>query len=751
MRIPQYQIYCASALCAWLWLGAALCAQDTPDVPERRPTIGLVLSGGGARGAAHVGVLKTLEELHIPIDYIAGTSMGAVIGGLYAYGKSPTEIDTLIRDADWKHLFSDRSSRPDRPWRDKRADADFLVKFTLGFDDGQFRIPKGVLEGQNIQTMLDLWLIDAYRVTDFDALPIPLRVVATDIQNGAGVTLGSGRLSKAIRASMGIPTMFSPVEIGGRWLVDGVVADGLPIDVARAMGADIVIAVDVSTPLGPFGEQGSLFQMNWQVNGVLMRKNIDRQRATIAGKDVLLTPALGDITPLDFDRVAEARRIGITSALELSNDLSALSLSPAQYDTWLARHRRTPTEPPIIDRIQIETDAGIAVSVLENKLRTRAGEPLDLQILRQDLAEIYGLGAFDLVEFILRRADTSGPAGRVVLVITAKKSFQGTNRFRFGLELLHDFEGISTFDVAVEHRMTEINGWGGEWRNVLQLGDTERAFTEFHQPTDADGFTFVALNFEYLRFPYRIYEQGDQVAEFRVATTQAGLDLGCELGKWGELRTGARYTDGDGVRTIGSPLFRDLKFQTGNWFLNLGVDTLDQYNFPSRGHAANLQWSVASEALGSQTDYELLHAYGYKAASYGNHIGVGLLRGGTTIKDEANVADPFALGGMFALSGYRTNELRGAHHGLAALIYAYRLGGSAAKLTDLPMYVGSSIEIGNVWSTRDAIKLDSSLKAAGSLWFGIDSLMGPAYLMVGFAEGGQNSVLLFFGTPFRGG
>ena len=173
-------------------------------------------------------------------------------------------------------MFRDRPPRPELPWREKRADANFLVKLSMGFSGFDFRLPRGILEGQNIQTMLDCWLIDANRVEDFDRLPIPLRVVATDINDGSAVVLGSGRLSRSIRASMGIPGIFSPIEIDGRWLVDGIVANGLPVDVARGMGADVVIVVDVSTPPSPLGEVGSVFRMNWQVSSVLMRKALPK-------------------------------------------------------------------------------------------------------------------------------------------------------------------------------------------------------------------------------------------------------------------------------------------------------------------------------------------------------------------------------------------------------------------------------------------------------------------------------------------
>lgn len=727
--------------------GTATVAQVSPDV--RRPKIGLVLSGGGARGAAHLGVIRVLEELLIPIHCITGTSMGAVIGGLYAYGKSPAEMETLLRGVDWSQVFRDRPLRPQLPWREKQGDASFLVKFRMGFDGSEFRLPRGILEGQNIQTMLDSWLIEAYRISDFDELPIPLRVVATDIHNGQAVVLGRGRLGRAIRASMGIPSIFSPVEIDGRLLVDGIVANGLPVDVARQMGAEIVIVVDVSTPPAPVGEPGSAFRMNWQVSSVLMRKALQKQRDSITGDDVAIVPDLGDITPLDFNKVAQALQKGSAAARSVAARLRRLSVPADAYESWRRAQRRVPKSPPTVDRIDIKTDTRLSESVIGSRIESREGEPLDLRVLQRDVADVYGLNYFDRVGFELNAA-AEGEPDRVDLLVDAERSFLAPSYLRFGMRLEDDFEGNSDFDVAAELRVTELNGWGAEWRNILQAGATDRVFSEFYQPLDPGALLFAAVNVDYLRRPVRVYDQGEQIAQLQVTSTSPGLDVGCNLGRWGELRTGIRYFDGNIVRTIGDRAIRGYDSHDGMWTTSLSFDTLDQYNFPSEGMAGELRYSRSFDDLGATVDYEWAHFVGYKALCTGRHIGVGLVRAGSVLSGDSAVVNAFSLGGLFGLSGYGPRQLTGNHYGLAALVYAYQVTGGEGQLLGVPIYLGASAETGNIWLRSSDVDLENSLILSGSVWLGVDTYFGPAYFSYGFAEGGEHSVMLLFGSPFRG-
>ena len=230
--------------------------RSRPDPPgtaagrrRTRPRVGLVLSGGGARGAAHVGVLKVLEDMHVPIDAIAGTSMGAVVGGLYASGLNARQIEKLMTSINWQDAFRDRPSREDLTLRRKQEDETFLVKFPLGLRGGHVVLPRGLIQGQRLIETLRRLTLPVARISDFDQLPTPFRAVATDLETGEAVVMGSGDLTSAMRASLSGPGVFSPVEREGRLLVDGGIADNVPVDIARAMGVDVVIVVDVGFPL----------------------------------------------------------------------------------------------------------------------------------------------------------------------------------------------------------------------------------------------------------------------------------------------------------------------------------------------------------------------------------------------------------------------------------------------------------------------------------------------------------------------
>src|SRR6202047_2210668 len=272
-----------------------------PDpIPSVRPRICLVLSGGGARGMAHIGVLKILEELKVPIDCIAGTSMGAVVGGLYASGMTAAQIEATMRSLDWQEAFRDAPPRRDLAFRRKQDDRNFLVRLPLGLKHGRVLLPKGLIQGQKLQETLRQLTLPFSNSTDFDLLPTPFRAVATDLLTGNAVLMDKGDLAIAMRASISAPGVFAPVETQGRVLVDGGLAENLPVDVARQMHADILIVSDVSFPLQSRSALDSALSISNQMLAILVRKDADRQRATLGPSDLLVEPVLGPASSTDF-------------------------------------------------------------------------------------------------------------------------------------------------------------------------------------------------------------------------------------------------------------------------------------------------------------------------------------------------------------------------------------------------------------------------------------------------------------------
>src|SRR6476659_1019133 len=260
-------------------LQASQCGHRT--LGDTRPRIGLALGGGGARGIAHISVLREIERQHIPIDCIAGTSMGSLVGGLYASGVSVDQMEHLVASTDWPRLFDDSIDRPERSFRRKLDDRDHLATLGVGVRGGELRVSPGLLQGERILGMLERETLGVSTIDDFDRLPIPFRAVATDLNSGEAVVLGRGSLPMAMRASMSIPGVFQPAEVDGRVLVDGGLADQVPIDVVRAMGADIVIAVDVGTPLAALDRDAGLLDVVGQISGLLTVGSARRQIDTL--------------------------------------------------------------------------------------------------------------------------------------------------------------------------------------------------------------------------------------------------------------------------------------------------------------------------------------------------------------------------------------------------------------------------------------------------------------------------------------
>jgi NTE family protein len=464
----------------------AAAPQDMAAQLNRRPKVGLVLSGGGARGAAHVGVIKVLEELRVPIDFIAGTSMGAIVGGLYASGMSSDQIQAVVTTLDWADAFQDQIDREDRSFRRKRDDDLYLVKAQAGFNRGEITLPTGILAGQKVDLMLKSLTLPASNISDFDELSIPFRALGTDIVTGEPVVLDSGDLAMAIRASMSIPAFFAPVNVDGKLLVDGGIANNLPVDVARDMGADVIIAVDISTPLLDREQLQSVIDVTGQLTGLLTRRNTEAQIDALTGEDLLILPDLGDITAGDFGRAEEAIPIGEAAMREYRDQLRRLAMSASEYDDFLASRRVPKASPPVIDFLRIENRSRLGDEVLAAGLDIPLGRPLDVAALERDIGQIYGWQIFQNVRYeIVEEGQETG----VVLHVDERP--WGPNYLQFGLALSDNFDGDNFFNLAVAYTRTGMNALGGELRTAAAIGQEPALGLEVYQPLDAGSRFFI--------------------------------------------------------------------------------------------------------------------------------------------------------------------------------------------------------------------------------------------------------------------
>ena len=409
-------------------------AQQPQGTGASRPKIGLVFSGGGARGMAHAGVLKVLEELRIPIDYIAGNSIGALVGGCYAYGYSPAELDEILTGIDWPEVMKDGFKRQDLVFRRKQDDLNFLMQIALGYRDWDFQVPKGFLYGQRSRNILRFLTPSSYKITHFDDLNVPFRAVATEIATGKEVILESGSLPVAMSASMAIPGAFAPVTIDGRDLVDGMVVNNIPIELVREMGADVVIAIDIGTPLMTAEEITGLLQVTGQMVSILMQKNVDEQLATLTDKDIRISPDLGDITSTSFARGRDAINIGYEAASAMRAELSEHSVSEEDYQLFLQKQRRKPEVYPVIDRLILVNNSPLADGVITSMMDTREGGVLDPDKLAADIHRIHGRDDFELVTWELEEMN-----GATELRLIADEKSWGPNYVKLGLNFEYDF------------------------------------------------------------------------------------------------------------------------------------------------------------------------------------------------------------------------------------------------------------------------------------------------------------------------
>lgn len=579
-------------------IGVSVGAAEQAEGPKQ-PRIGLVLGGGGARGAAHVGVLKVLEELRIPVDYVAGTSMGSIVGGLYASGLSPQEIEKEILAMDWNGLFQDYPSRADRSFRRKRDDADYAFRAKAGFNRGSVQIPLAYIRGQKFDLSLNSLTLGVVDVSDFDRLPIPYRAVAADLETGKEVVLASGSLAQAIRASMAVPAAFDPVEIDGRLLVDGGIANNVPVSVARDMGAEVFIVVDVGSGLMGREDIKNALSVTGQLSAFLFTLNTEAQLNTLTPRDVLVRPELGDLGGGSFDRAAEAIPAGEASARVQLEALRRYSLDPEQYAQHLAARSRRASDPPVIDFVRVANESRVGDAVIADRISAKPGRPLDVKQLERDIGTIYGLEIFESVRYeVVREDDKTG------LLVHAREKSWGPGYLQFGLAASNDLKGDSTFRLGMIYTLTQLNELNGEWRTGLQLGDEPKIFTEIHQPLDPLSRYFLSAKATAGSDNLNTFDAaGNKIARYRVKTTGLELGFGREFGTWGEGRFGYRREGGTAEVTIGE-FAPEIDVERGELFLRLSDDKLDSLYFPREGHFGSLEYRAAREDYGSSIDYD---------------------------------------------------------------------------------------------------------------------------------------------------
>jgi NTE family protein len=734
-----------------LLVGSAWAADVAPppaEMPLVRPRICLVLSGGGARGMAHIGVLKILEELKVPIDCIAGTSMGAVVGGLYASGMTAQQIESTIRSVDWQEAFRDSPPRRDLAFRRKQDDRNFLVRLPLGLKHGQILLPKGFIQGQKLQETLRQLTLPFSNSTDFDTLPTPFRAVATDLETGNAVLMDRGDLAVAMRASISAPGVFAPVESQGRLLVDGGLAENLPVDVARQMHADILIVSDVSFPLQPRAALDSALSISNQMLAILVRKDADRQRATLSAQDVLIEPILGGASSTDFTAANNTIASGENAARVVLDRLKTLGVGETAYQSYLARRAAREPGLPEIKFVRVDPQSKRYEKTIMAEMQPLIGKPLDLDAVGARVTELYGLGNFETLDYGLVKGENGDDD--TGLELRARRKSWGPNYVRFGLNLQDDFQGNSRYNAAARFILTELDDLGAELLTDVQVGSDPKIVSEFYQPLNASRTWFIAPSARIEARDLQIFDRNVQVADFRDREAEIDFDVGRNLGNWGEIRAGFHRTNGATRVRFGDPSLVEGTYNNGELFFKFSYDKLDNVHFPRDGQSFSFQWDANRTDLGADFASDKIQADWLMARSSGRNTVLLWASAGSTVDGNIKptaLPDFFSLGGFFNLSGLAPASLIGPHYAIARSIYFRKISRGGEGFFEFPVYVGASLEIGNTWDHRGDMSFGSANKDA-SIFVAFDTYLGPVYLGSGYDTAGHSAYYLFLGRTF---
>lgn len=723
-----------------------LLGMGAAQAQQARPKVGLVLSGGGARGLAHVGVLKVLERERIAIDAIAGTSMGAIIGGLYASGMSVEEIERQFTGLDWDNLFAFRVDRQHLSQRRKEEDFEIAPVLELGMRQGELRAPTGAVSPRGLEMLLRRFTMPVRQVQRFDELRIPFRAVATDLETGDVVVLDRGDLALALRSSMSVPGVFPPTELNGRILGDGGLVNNLPIDVARAMGVDVVIAVNVGTPVAGRETLNSALGVATQMITILTEQNVQRSIATLKPEDVLVNPALNKLSAGDFDKSAQAIALGEQAAAALVDRLRARSVDQAAYAQWKQQRTRASGLPPTLDFVEFAGTELTNPARFAAQLETQPGRPFDTARAERDARTFAASG--DYIRTDYRLVNRGGSEG---LVFDLEDKPWGPNYLRLGLDLSTDFNRRGSFNLKLSHNRHWLTPSGTEWRNRVQIGAVPLLFTEIYHPLNwtigLSNDWFVAGYAGIERRNGTLYtEQGSELARYSRTDSKVGVDLGQPWGRFGELRLGVAVQRVNARPTLVSssvttPLTELRSTETALRAAAV-VDQLDFASFPTRGY--RLQ-GEASYGNGSDAGrFQQIEGSLLAVKTWGAHTFsvLGSARGAS--QQQANAIGRYTLGGFHQLSGYRDGQLLGNYVLLSRLTWYTRL--PYEPVGARAYFIGATLEAGNAWATREVFQ-SGSVRTGMSAFFGADTGLGPLYLAVTYAPQGGSQLMLFIGRP----
>ena len=706
------------------------------DTKTKRPKIGLVLGGGGARGLAHIGVLEWLEEHRIPVDYIAGTSMGGLVGGLYAMGMKPAELrELVIKNIDWDETLRGTPSYEELILRRKQDRRDY-PGLQLGWKNG-LRLGAGLNAGHFVGLILDRFALPYWNIRDFDELPIPFRCVAADLITAEVVVLRDGPVAEALRATMAIPAVFTPVQRGNRLLTDGGVLNNVPTDVVKAMGADVIIAVNVGTPLRTREDLESLIGVLDQSSYLAATQNI---RRNLGLADIVLTPNLKEYTSKSFAKAEGLAASGYAEAEAHKSQLSRLEIARTEWERYrsdvTARIRRTIPGP---QSFVVEAPTADAADAIRDRLEQHHSGPLNVDVLGDDLTHMLGWGRYSALSYDVKAA--ADPSLSPELFIRADPLVNGPAVMRIGLGI----QGAHTqeVDVNVRARATifDIGGYGSEMRVDASLGTTLLFGMEYYRPLGKSKF-FVAPRVYAGRATTNVVPAKDTLANYRRSSAGAGIDLGYGvLSRTDEVRLGYEVRYADTSVVIGNPNLPAFTGESNIFSLRWYHDGQDSATVPRRGLQFNVRGSWFLNSATTSRDFpqaefsaSSFHPVDKSASVFAT------ASSGTTFNRRAPVSEMFAIGGPLRLSSYGFYELRGSDYALAAAGYLRQIGGGMLA----KWYAIGFVQAGRVFHARSADRSGLDVTAGVVA----DTFIGPIVLGASVGDAGHRKMFISIGRIF---
>ncbi|MBN8281165.1 MAG: patatin-like phospholipase family protein, partial [Gammaproteobacteria bacterium] len=709
------------------------------------PRIGLVLGGGGAKGAAHIGVLRVLDELHVPVDCVTGTSMGALIGGTFASGMPPKEIEESVLAISWSRTVGAEGLRERTPIQRKLAGITYTNSLDIGIKDGSLKVPGGLLKTQDIEDVIRGLVADARYTKDFNDLPIPFRAVATDMLGGQMVVMGSGDLSVAMRASMAVPGAFSPVLLDGMVLSDGGMMRNLPVDVARDLCADVVIAVSLASPPPKLEELSSATTLAGRSLDVMIDANTKAQLASLTDRDVSIVVPMGDIGSAAFDRVPDAVPLGREAALGQADRLRALAVPEDEYRAWRQAMNREGNASIRLAGVNIAKLDRVNPDYVRAQLRNVApGKDVSRADIIEDTGRVYATGDFERVAYRL----SGPPDARVLEIVPVEKSW-GPDFVRFDLGLAANGSGELDAILRGEHTRTWLNSLGAEWHSVVQIGEQWALSTDVYQPLDVRQRYFVQPSIQFERSNENIYDDGERVAKYALSELYGQFDAGLNVGARAQVRGGLRLGWLEARRDTGPTVLPEFdRERDSSLQFRVVYDTRDSVGLPTRGTFVNARLATSGNWLGGEQDYDLAEGVITKSWPFRGDALSLILGGGKELRGELPVTQEFQLGGIRTFPGLERGELRGSSYWFAGSSYYWKLA-DIQSLFGQALYAGLRLQGGRMGDRIDSVSDGALYGVSGSL--GGRTPIGPFVLSLGWVDNDSWQIQFAVGRPVSEG